>query len=436
MTVPGQAQTTYDYNNADQLTTVTRGTDVTGIGYDALGRRQTLTLPAGITQTYGYDDASGLTGITYTRGSTTLGAITYRPDALGRPVHVDGSYARVALPAASAAVTYDAADQRAGNSYDDDGNVAGDGVRTYTWNARGELTAATKAGQTITYAYDGAGRRAARTAAGVTASYLYDGPNVVQEKAGTTTTNVLTGGVDEVFARGGRSLLSDALGSTIASADATSVPAEYTYDPFGATTVSGDDQGNPARFTGREDEGDGLYYYRSRYYSASQQRFLSRDPIGLASGDTNPYAYVRNQPTSLVDPWGTKPADAGTGSNNAWQPDPAEGYPSYNQAGGWLTAHGAASSYGTGLTWEHVVERSQVGKSGFAPEIINHADNLLLLDAATNYAKNGYYSKRLSWTNDKKLRDFLAGMPFHQQWDFGMFVIRTLQTTGKAGLPM
>ena len=113
-----------------------------------------------------------------------------------------------------------------------------------------------------------------------------------------------------------------------------------------------------------------------------------------------------------------------------------EGYPSYNQAGGWLTAHGAASQQGIGLTWEHVVERSQVRKSGFSQEIINHADNLLPLDSATNFAKNGYYSKRLSWTKGQKLRDFLAGMPFYQQWDFGMFVIRTLQTKGKPGLPM
>ena len=59
MTASGKSQTVYGYNNADQLTSVIRGSDAVSIGYDTLGRRQTLTLPAGVTQTYGYDDAGG-----------------------------------------------------------------------------------------------------------------------------------------------------------------------------------------------------------------------------------------------------------------------------------------------------------------------------------------------------------------------------------------
>jgi RHS repeat-associated protein len=155
---------------------------------------------------------------------------------------------------------------------------------------------------TTTYGYDALGRQADRTAAGTTTSYLYDGLNAVQEKAGTATAHLLTGGVDEVFARNSGSLLTDALGSTIASADTSSVAGECTYDPFGTTTVTGDDQGNPARFAGRSDEGNGLYQYRNRFCSTAGQRFLSRDPLGLASGGTNPYAYVNNQPTMLTDP--------------------------------------------------------------------------------------------------------------------------------------
>jgi hypothetical protein len=47
---------------------------------------------------------------------------------------------------------------------------------------------------------------------------------------------------------------------------------------------------------------------------------VSKDPIGLASGDTNPYSYVFNQPTSLVDPMGTKPGNSrgGCGSGNSF----------------------------------------------------------------------------------------------------------------------
>ncbi|MFI1992876.1 IPT/TIG domain-containing protein [Actinoplanes sp. NPDC020271] len=338
MTASGQGQTVYGYNNADQLTSVTRGSDAVSIGYDTLGRRQTLTLPAGITQTYGYDDAGGLTSIGYARGTTTLGAITYQLDALGRRVHVDGSYGRVALPAASAATTYDAGDQRAGVTYDGDGNVTRDSAGAYTWNARGQLTAA---GAT-TYGYDALGRQATRTAAGTTTSYLYDGLNAVQETVGTSTTNLLTGDVDEVFARNARSLLTDALGSTIASAD-TSVAAEYTYDPFGGTTLTGDDQGNRTRFAGRSDEGGGVYQYRNRFYSATAQQFLSRDPLGLASGDANPYRYVGNQPTTLTDPLGTKPQGTGGLPNRVFpivEPDPQSTMP----ASEWITSAAGATA--------------------------------------------------------------------------------------------
>jgi RHS repeat-associated protein len=85
------------------------------------------------------------------------------------------------------------------------------------------------------------------------------------------------------------------------------VTGEYTYQPFGATTLTGTDAANPTRFAGRDDDGSGLYYNRARYYSVGDQRFLSQDPLGYASGDTDLYAYVTNQPTNLTDPFGTKP---------------------------------------------------------------------------------------------------------------------------------
>jgi len=309
MTVAGQADTIYSYNDADQLTGVSRGSQAATIGYDSAGRRGSLSLPAGVSQTYGYDSASRLTGITYKQGSSTLGAITYGLDQAGRQIHVDGTYARVDLPEAYGPVSYDAADQRGGSTYDDDGNLTSDGDATYAWNARNELTSYDG---TVSFTYDALGRRASRTAAGATTSYLYDGFNPLQEKtAGAVSATMLGGGLDETFARStsgaSQSLLTDGLGSTVATADGSAIAGEYTYDPFGGTTATGTDLGNPSRFTGREDDGNGLYYYRNRYYSPGQQRFISKDPLGLQSGDTNPYSYVTNQPTGLVDPMGTKP---------------------------------------------------------------------------------------------------------------------------------
>src|SRR3989442_3288217 len=44
-----------------------------------------------------------------------------------------------------------------------------------------------------------------------------------------------------------------------------------------------------------------LHYYRARYYHPRLARFISEDPIGLAGGDLNLYAYVGNDPVNIVD---------------------------------------------------------------------------------------------------------------------------------------
>ena len=75
---------------------------------------------------------------------------------------------------------------------------------------------------------------------------------------------------------GTRVFLPDALGSTLALTDATgTVQTEYTYEPFGQTTVAGTPSTNPFQYTRRENDGTGLYYYRTRYYQPVLQRFLS-----------------------------------------------------------------------------------------------------------------------------------------------------------------
>jgi RHS repeat-associated protein len=82
------------------------------------------------------------------------------------------------------------------------------------------------------------------------------------------------------------------------------VQTSYTFAPFGATTSTGQTNTNPFKFTGREDDGTGLYYYRARYYHPGLQRFVSEDPIGFAGGDWNLYAYVRNGLVRYRDPFG------------------------------------------------------------------------------------------------------------------------------------
>ena len=60
-----------------------------------------------------------------------------------------------------------------------------------------------------------------------------------------------------------------------------------------------------------------MYYYRNRYYSPQTGRFISEDPIGWASGQTNAYAYVNGNPVQLNDPFGL--GSTGTPGNNQAQ---------------------------------------------------------------------------------------------------------------------
>jgi RHS repeat-associated protein len=139
--------------------------------------------------------------------------------------------------------------------------------------------------------------------------------------SGTVTANMLNGSV--VDERHGcecstgvnSTFLSDGLGSTLALADSNgTVQTQYTYDAFGNATTSGTTTSNTSQYTGRENDGTGLHYYRARYYSPSLQRFISQDPLGFGGGDSNLYAYVGNSPTNFTDPHGTNPLMAVAGA--------------------------------------------------------------------------------------------------------------------------
>lgn len=82
-----------------------------------------------------------------------------------------------------------------------------------------------------------------------------------------------------------------------------STDASFTYDAYGNTTQAGtSDIGQ--QYTGREVDGTGLIYYRARYYSPGLQRFVSKDSVGWASGQSNPYEYVHSHPLNATDPTG------------------------------------------------------------------------------------------------------------------------------------
>ena len=314
MTVAGQPQVTYAYDDADRLTSITQNSAVVGFTYDDADRRTQLALPNGVTVDYGYDAASQINSLTYELGVTTLGDLTYTYDLNGNRTLVGGSWARTGLPTALASATYDAANQIAtwaGTSltYDANGNLTNDGTKTYTWNARNQLSGLS-GGVSASFQYDGFGRRRVKTVSGTSTSFLYDRLNIVQElTSGSPSANILPGvGIDEWLTRtdgaGARQLMADALGTIVALTDGSgAVVTEYTTQPFGETTTSGATSSNTLQFTGRENDGNGLYAYRARFYIPALQRFISEDPHEFLDGP-HLYEYVGSNPTNFVDPSG------------------------------------------------------------------------------------------------------------------------------------
>jgi insecticidal toxin complex protein TccC len=104
--------------------------------------------------------------------------------------------------------------------------------------------------------------------------------------------------------------LDDHLGSCATELDQDAqVISEEGYYPFGATAWYArgsevDVDYKTIRYSGKEMDDSGLYYYGARYYAPWLQRWVSADPAGDVDG-LNLYAMVGNNPLVYVDRSGT-----------------------------------------------------------------------------------------------------------------------------------
>lgn len=189
---------------------------------------------------------------------------------------------------------------------------------------------------TTSFRYDPFGRRIQKSGPLGTTNYLYDGPNSIEEV--DSSANVLARyaqelGFDEPLSelRSGTASYyqQDALGSVSSLSNSAGATANtYSYDSFGKLTASSGTVVNPFQYAGRDfDAETGIYEYRARYYDPTAGRFLSGDPLRFSGGDVNFYAYVRNNPINLIDPFGLKPGDkypsarcAGWNAENDYNP--------------------------------------------------------------------------------------------------------------------
>ena len=295
MSVNGLAPVTYAYDDASRLTQVAQGSQVVNLGYDAAGRRSSLSYPNGVTTSYSYDVASRLTNIQH-QASSLIESLTYTYDAAGNRISFNRTGPQADLPAEIQAA-HNAANQLVQFNtdtltYDANGNLTFDGTTTYTWDARNRLIQMSSGALFATFSYDALGRRVSKTINGVQTEYLYDGTDIVAEIQGgaVAATYLRSLNVDEPFLRTSavaEYYHADALGSTLALTDDSGVvQTTYAYEPFGNSTVTGT-SANPFQYTGRENDGTGLYYYRARYYSPQLQRFVSEDPLKLLGNGTS-----------------------------------------------------------------------------------------------------------------------------------------------------
>ena len=329
MTVTGQNAVSYGYDAGGRLNgidTVINGSSAHfGIAFDNLGRRSSITFPNGVTTSYGYDNGSHLLNLQHKDpASQVLESLTYVYDQTGDRTSMDRQNVNLPRPGAIASTSFNAANQMLGfnagsMTYDNNGNmttmVNNCGATTYTWDARNRLIGISGYNTdctllTASFAYDALGRRIQKTINGKTIQYLYDGKDIVQELVNSvpTVNYIRTMNIDEPVARISTGKLRyyqlDALGSVIGLTDESGHEVtQYAYDAFGQVAISGEASDNPFQYTGRENDGTGLYYYRARYYSPELQRFVSEDPLRLIGG-INFFLYVENNPVKYRDPEG------------------------------------------------------------------------------------------------------------------------------------
>lgn len=210
------------------------------------------------------------------------------------------------------------------NSYDYDDNGSrtakrdGGGaiIESYTYDQRRLINQATISGSSESYSYDPNAFRIGKTTPTDTNNYLLEGEHLeaTYDENNQLKASYLRGVVVDEIINGvekdsngkliNRSYHHDQVNSVIATTDHTGATTQSNaYGPFGQSLSTTGTDTNALKYTGRENDNNGLYYYRARYYDPFAGRFLSEDPLGFQAG-VNFYAYVGNNPLKFNDPMG------------------------------------------------------------------------------------------------------------------------------------
>ncbi|HEX2144901.1 MAG TPA: RHS repeat-associated core domain-containing protein [Glycomyces sp.] len=203
-------------------------------------------------------------------------------------------------------------------AYDSTGNTttrpdANGNAQTLTWSPEGQLESSTTGGDVTDYDYTADGSRISRTDPDGTMTVFLPGMEVVKAADGTVSAS-------RYYAHGGHQvairsnddnltwLAADHQGTSTAAVDADTHAVQVRYfDLYGnergaPVTTWVDDHG----FLGATEDPSGLTHLGAREYDSVLGRFISADPVLLAtdSQQMGGYAYANHSPVSFSDPSG------------------------------------------------------------------------------------------------------------------------------------
>ena len=78
---------------------------------------------------------------------------------------------------------------------------------------------------------------------------------------------------------------------------------------------------------------------------------------------------------------------------------------------------------GDGKQWHHIVEQSQIRKSGIDAKLIHNPNNVIPLTQQQHKKISSYYSTKLNGTN-MTVRDYLRGRSFKEQYEYGLNILK------------
>ena len=131
-------------------------------------------------------------------------------------------------------------------TFDNNGNLTGDGIWTFVYDPENRPTNATKTGVAASYLHDPFGRREQKTVGTAITKYLLGGPSIIEGYDGTNTRTaryVYAPSIDEpiYMERSGNRYFyhRDGSGSVIALTGTNGIVSErYTYSPYGESVSS------------------------------------------------------------------------------------------------------------------------------------------------------------------------------------------------------